>query len=106
MYKYVKCSTKTLKQDIEELLTLPEGVVKLNAFAYLRRWTSNFTNPYGLDKLSIEFEPINGVRYGIYDNEIWGRTYNDIILECCVKFDEFFQQVSYETTQALKGGHR
>ena len=93
-----------MKKEIMALLAEKDGYFRINNFAKLHRWTSNFTNK-NLDKLAIEFDAINGVRFGIADTEIESREYAGIISECAAKMEQFWADVSERTIKELKAGH-
>ena len=94
-----------MKKEIMNLINANEGTVKLNNVSYLRRWTEDGLGNK-VDKLVLEFDSVNGVRFNLFKNEITSRDYNGIIEECESITNAFFEEVASSLTSDLRAGYR
>lgn len=81
-------------------------VYELNELCYLVRIYNENT---GIDALYLEFNPINGVKYGKicnYRTKINARDYNSIIAEIEKIITMFFEDVTWKMMNKLKAGRK
>ena len=73
-----------MKKEIMNLINIKSDEAtyfRLNNISYLRRWTMDGLGNE-VDRLTIEFDTINEVRFSLCDREIRSRDYAGIISEC------------------------
>ena len=93
-----------MKKEILNLVKSEEGILRLNNISFLRRWTKDaLNNP--VDKLVIEFDSINHVRYSLYERDIESRDFEGIIKECEEKTHLFLTEVSNVICSNLRNGY-
>ncbi len=94
-----------MKKEIMKLVKSKEGTFRLNNVSYLHRWTEDgLGNP--VDKLSLVFDTINQVCFGICDTEIHARDYDGIIAECQELTSRFFDEVARSLKNDMRAGYR
>lgn len=97
-----------MKKEIMNLINIKSDEAtyfRLNNISYLRRWTMDGLGNE-VDRLTIEFDTINEVRFSLCDREIRSRDYAGIISECQEKTEAFLQEVSRSLGNDLKAGYR
>lgn len=93
-----------MKKEILNLVKSEEGILRSNNISFLRRWTKDaLNNP--VDKLVIEFDSINHVRYSLYERDIESRDFEGIIKECEEKTQLFLTEVSNVICSNLRNGY-
>lgn len=94
-----------MKKEIIQLVNSEEGSFRLNNISTLRRWTKNGLD-MDVDKLELEFDCINGVRFSICDREIESRDYEGIIKECQEITTRFLDEVARSLKNDMRAGYR
>ena len=94
-----------MKKEIVRLVNSTEGTFRLNNISTLRRWTKNGLD-MDVDKLYLEFDTINNVRFGWSDTEVHARDYEGIIQECQEITTRFLKEVNEELTKNMRAGYR
>lgn len=94
-----------MKKEIMNLLNSTEGTFRINNISYLKRWTVDALGRK-VDRLTLEFDSINGVRFSIYDTEIIARDYAGIIAECQELTTRFLAEVEETLFKNLGAGYR
>lgn len=94
-----------MKKEILKLMQSNEGTFKINNICYLRRWTKDGLGN-DVDKLKLEFNTINDVRFSIYPTDIKSRNYEDIIQEVDILIKQFTKELQEELCKNLKAGYR
>lgn len=92
-----------MKKEIINLVNSEEGTFRINNIAFLRRWTKSALNE-NVDKLTIEFDCINNVRFGL-SVEIESRDFAGIIAECEAATTSFLTAVALELNKNLRNGY-
>lgn len=94
-----------MKKEIMNLINSKEGTYRINNVSYLYRWTESALGEK-VDRLTLEFDSINGVCFSICDCDIKSRDYDGIIKECSELTNRFFDEVSRTLTNNLKAGYK
>ena len=87
-----------------KLVKSAEGTFRLNNISRLYRWTTSALNEK-VDCLTIEFDTINDVNFGLTVN-IESRDYDGIIAECQKATSNFLTTVALELNKNLENGYR
>lgn len=93
-----------MKKEIMDLIKSGDGSFRINNVSYLRRWTVDGLG-HEVDRLVLEFDSINHVRFSITDHEIKSRDYDGIIEECKKLTEKFFEEVAHTLTKNLGAGY-
>lgn len=96
-----------MKKEIMNLLnnTNEEAYFRINNISYLRRWTKDALGN-DVDRLTLEFDCINDVRFSVYDSEIKSRDYDGIIKECQELTQKFTDEIARTLCKNLGAGYR
>lgn len=94
-----------MKKEIMNLVKSEEGTFRLNNVSVLRRWKKDALGTE-VDKLVLEFDTINLVRFTLADREIHARDYEGIIKECQDLTKRFFDEVAISLMLDMKAGYR
>lgn len=100
----VQRKEKDMKREIMNLIQSESGSFRLNNISYLRRWTRDGLDSE-VDKLTIEFDRINHVRF-MDSFEVKARDYQGIINECKKYTQEFLNDMSDRLTSDMDAGYR
>ena len=93
-----------MKKEIMKLVKSEEGTFRLNNISRLYRWTTSALNEK-VDCLTIEFDNINNVNFGLSEN-IESRDYDGIIAECQKATTSFLTAVALELNKNMENGYR
>ena len=94
-----------MKKEIMNLVNSEEGTFRINNISYLKRWTKDAMG-CKVDRLTLEFDSINHVRFSIYNTEIIARDYEGIIAECQELTTRFLAEVERTLFKNLGAGYR
>ena len=94
-----------MKKDIVNLLNSESGYFRINNISYLSRWTKDALGN-NVDRLTLEFDSINGVCFSVFDREIKSRDYDGIIRECQDITQRFSEEIARTLCNNLGAGYR
>lgn len=93
------------KSDIMKLVNSSEGIIRINPICTLRRWTVDSLGNRPVDRLSLDFDSINGMGRFVGFVEIQSREYSGIIAEIESAIKAKMEEVSACLCTALKNGY-
>jgi hypothetical protein len=80
------------KKEITRLVNSKDGTLRVNNICYLRRWTKDGIGR-DVDGLTLEFDAINNVYFGAFENQIHSRIPSEIKEECRTLISKFLEEV-------------